>query len=473
MRYFFVLFILFALAGSAAAQSGRSPVPDGEINSGAGRTDKSVKDLFTEANGYLRSKADEFEAKKVPFSEKLLSNTQLEQRQLAAKYAALAAIRKDLAGEDHYYLGMLHWIAENMDGTVENLGNYITWADAAKDRRQTARSISIVALAKQNKLEQAETLLADYRQAEPTKPTEFARIGAEMAKAYQARKEFVKMAPHATTAYDASKSLLKEASSRARGLDEILDAGMLVYEAYRDAGEQKRADEALDDMRATAASVESPSFYYYALDQKIKYMIETGRKTQALEFYTASMALAGKELAAKTAAANVVSRLKNRSVHYKLLGETAPALPAIEHWFPGTPKTLNELRGKVVFLDFWATWCGPCFEAFPHLIEWNEQFSRDGLVILGVTRFYGPNGGMPAEMPAELEALRNFREKEKLSYDFLVARGQAVQFLFGATNLPTAVLIDRKGVIRYIETGTSPSRMNQMREMILKLIAEK
>ncbi len=465
--------MIFFSVSSASSQSGRSPAPDLLAPSGAVEVEKSVKELFTEANGFVRAKVDEFEAKKVRFSEKLLSNTKLEQRQLAAKYAAMAAARKDLAGEDHYYLGMLHWIAENMDGTVESLQKYIATPDAANEKRQTARSISVVVLAKQNKPEAAESLLSDYRKAEPTKLTEIARMGAELAKAYQARKEFGRMAPHAQTAYDASKGLLKEASSRARGLDEILDAGMLVYEAFRDSAEQKRADAALDDMRATAALVQSPSFYYYAVDQKIKYMIETGRKTEALGFYEASKIAAVKELSVKTAQNDVLARLKKRERHYQLLGEAPPEMPDIDQWFPGTPKTLAELKGKVVLLDFWATWCGPCFDAFPHLIEWNEQFSREGLVILGVTRYYGPNGGMPVEMPEEIEELKRFRQKQKLPYDFVVGKGQGIQLLYGGTTLPTAVLIDRKGVIRYIESGTSPSRLNQMREMLFKLMSEK
>ena len=57
--------------------------------------------------------------------------------------------------------------------------------------------------------------------------------------------------------------------------------------------------------------------------------------------------------------------------------------------------------------------------------------------------------------------------------DFVVGRDQSIQILYGATALPTAVLIDRKGVIRYIESGTSSTRLVQMREMIVKLLAEK
>ena len=109
------------------------------------------------------------------------------------------------------------------------------------------------------------------------------------------------MAPHAEADYDASKSLLKDTTSRKRGLDEILDAGMLVYEAYRDLGNKKKADDSLEEMRVTAAFFGSPTFYYYAVDQKIKYLIETGRKPEAMQFYEKTLATAAKEFAAKDA----------------------------------------------------------------------------------------------------------------------------------------------------------------------------
>jgi hypothetical protein len=60
-----------------------------------------------------------------------------------------------------------------------------------------------------------------------------------------------------------------------------------------------------------------------------------------------------------------------------------------------------------------------------------------------------------------------------LPYDFVISKDLSNQLLYGATALPTAVLIDRKGVVRYIEPGTSSSRLIELREMILKLLAEK
>ena len=90
-----------------------------------------------------------------------------------------------------------------------------------------------------------------------------------------------------------------------------------------------------------------------------------------------------------------------------------------------------------------------------------------------MTRYYEAQVGFKDNIPGETAMLKSFREKHKMPYDFVVAKDQSIQFLYGATALPTAVLIDRKGTIRYIETGTNPTRVEEMREMMLKLLAEK
>ncbi|MEQ1922193.1 MAG: TlpA disulfide reductase family protein [Pyrinomonadaceae bacterium] len=463
------LILVLSFVVTASAQSGRMAATD----TATAASETTIREMFDEVNGYIRAKGAEYDAKKIFFSDRLFAQAKLEQRQMAARYATLAGARKDLAGEDLYYLGMLHWVAENLDGTVDTLRKFIALDGADIVRRQTARSIVIVVLAKQKKLDEAETLLAEYLKTEPTKLTEKARIEGEIAKAYQVQKQFTKMAPHAEASYAASKALIKDASSRARGLDEILDAGMLVYEAYRDSGERQKAEAALDDMRAVAVETTSPSFYYYAVDQKIKFLVETGRKPAALQLYQSALKEAEKDFTSKGQLSDVLTRLKKKQKHYALLGEVAPEMPLVDQWFPGTKKTLAELRGKVVLLDFWATWCGPCFDAFPHLNEWQQELGSQGFEVLGITRYYGNISGVVAEPLAEIEYFKRFRTREKLNYDIVVGKDQSIQLLYGATALPTAVLIDRKGVIRYIETGTSDSRIEQMREMVYKLVAEK
>ncbi len=463
--------IIFTIAASVSAQSGRpGPTPDAAGN--AAISQSSAKQLFEEANSYLKTKAAEFEAKKVPFSEKLLTSTKLEQRQLAARYAATVALRKDISGDDLYYLGMLHWIAENYDGTLENLTKFAAADGPPAERAQSARAIVVVVLAKQKKLEAAESALARYYRNEPKRNSELTRMESEMAKAYQATGEFGKMAPHASAAFATSRLSLASATSRPRAIDEILDTGMLIFEAFGGSGDREKADASLDELRRAGIEVQSPSFYYYVVDKKITYMIETGRKREALELYQSALADAVKEMPTRTQQQDAFDRLKRRETHYKLLGQAALELTNVDLWLPGKARLVADMKGKVVLLDFWAMWCGPCFEVFPALREWSEDFNKDGLEIFGVTRYYGLEVGAK-DKPAEIALLKEFRIKNGLSYDIAIASDQTVQMQYGATALPTAVLIDRKGIIRYIGTGTSPTRLDEMRSMIVRLLAEK
>jgi thiol-disulfide isomerase/thioredoxin len=296
---------------------------------------------------------------------------------------------------------------------------------------------------------------------------------SELAKNYFAEKVYAKAETHAAEAFRMTKAIFTEFPTRSQAIDRLFDTGILVFQIYRDEGKQKEAGDALEDLRKTGVLVQSTLLYYSAVDANVKYLIETNRKQQALQFYREILAQATKDFAAKPLQENILSSLKKREIHYKLLGETAPEFSGIDQWFPENRQTLSNLRGKVVLLDFWATWCVPCIQAFPSLVEWQQTFQKDGLEILGVTKYHGEAEGVRVDKATELEYLQRFKRENRLPFNFVVAKDTGNQLTYGATAIPTTVLIDRKGIVRYIEVGTGESRDEEIREMIVKLLAEK
>jgi hypothetical protein len=149
MRYI-ILLVILVLSVNVFGQSRRvAPTPVLKATDPITLTsDRPVKEMLDEANSYTRVKAAEYEQKKVPYSDNLMNQVRREQKQLAAKYAGVVAQRPNIAGEDLYYLGMLHWVAENLEAASTNLRKYLISENAAPDKLQTARSVVVVISAK-------------------------------------------------------------------------------------------------------------------------------------------------------------------------------------------------------------------------------------------------------------------------------------------------------------------------------------
>ncbi|HYY41734.1 MAG TPA: TlpA disulfide reductase family protein, partial [Pyrinomonadaceae bacterium] len=150
----------------------------------------------------------------------------------------------------------------------------------------------------------------------------------------------------------------------------------------------------------------------------------------------------------------------------------APEIGGIIDWIDQKPATLASLRGRVVLLDFWATWCGPCQMTMPKLRSLHEKYKNQGLVVIGVTQLYGRVRSAPLTPEEELGYLRAFKKEMHLSYGFAVSNNDANELHYGVQSIPTAVLIDRKGHVRFITVGATDTNDDALGKAIKKLLAE-
>lgn len=176
------------------------------------------------------------------------------------------------------------------------------------------------------------------------------------------------------------------------------------------------------------------------------------------------------------------SRIASALLVLEMIGKPAPELD-IEAWAHGEAKSPDDLKGKVILLDFWAVWCGPCIATFPHLKEWHEEYHDKGLEIVGVTRQYGyewneetnraARATEDVSLETEQQMLDKFMSHHELHHATIITpKSSEMQKQFGVTGIPHAVLIDRQGNVRMIKVGSGPSNSQALHEMIEQLLAE-
>jgi thiol-disulfide isomerase/thioredoxin len=141
-------------------------------------------------------------------------------------------------------------------------------------------------------------------------------------------------------------------------------------------------------------------------------------------------------------------QLRDRAAQLTLIEREAPAVSVAE-WINGSPAVLADLRGRVVLLEFWATWCQPCREMFPRLKSLHEKFAGRGLEIIALTRFYMSHPGAADSRAQELELIRRAVAEHDLEFRVGVMEDERAQEIYGATGLPTLFIIDRQGRARW------------------------
>lgn len=166
---------------------------------------------------------------------------------------------------------------------------------------------------------------------------------------------------------------------------------------------------------------------------------------------------AGKEQTAHAVLAALPSQ--DDIVRMDLVGTFAPTWKDIESVSGSFPPSISTLRGHVVLLDFWATWCAPCRIVVPKLGALQARYGAQGLDVLGVST-------------EDAQDVATFAQRMDVRYAVAIDKHAQTTRSYGVVSLPTLVVIDKRGIVRDVAIGYDSSEDARLESSVRKLLAE-
>lgn len=157
---------------------------------------------------------------------------------------------------------------------------------------------------------------------------------------------------------------------------------------------------------------------------------------------------------------SIVFQLSNFNAYSQEEGTKAPEI--ILRTQSGADFSLSSLSGKVVIVDFWASWCGPCRLGMPFLQQLYEEYKAKGLEIVGIN------------LDTKQENIEKFINKlsKKPSFTILWDSKGGTPNTYKVAGMPTTLFIDKKGIIRYRHIGFKEEDKETYRKLIEQLLGE-
>jgi thiol-disulfide isomerase/thioredoxin len=141
-------------------------------------------------------------------------------------------------------------------------------------------------------------------------------------------------------------------------------------------------------------------------------------------------------------------------------GQPAPDFGATLLQGNGTLE-LEQYRDKVLYLDFWASWCGPCRQSLPALEALRTEFGADGFEVIAVNLDEKPQDGL------------DFLKKYPVTYPVVQDAQGRIARLYDVRSMPMSYLIDRQGVVRHVHQGFNKKDIPRLKAAVAELLGEK
>lgn len=291
----------------------------------------------------------------------------------------------------------------------------------------------------------------------------------------EAKKAYMEKATDNLQLEDVNGALAAFKMYKPANFGEAYQAAQMASQIADGLSSAKRNDEALallDDTEKVAATMKAPrpDDADYLTDsiaeEKLAVLSAAGKDAEAVAYGKTVLAKLTPKSRTAASFAAALSRIT-------IKGTDAPEIPFTEKY--GDFTNLASLKGKVVVLDFFAHWCGPCKESMPDMRKLTDDLDSKGLEVIGVTGYYGffgKDSSKKIDKKTEYADMKGFLDQYKIDHP-VIFTNEPWNSAYGVTGIPEFVLIGRDGKVKNLMVGYDASGFQDFRKSVEAALAEK